>query len=98
MAKKEIEYYEYKEAPMRKAYAYASFGWLIGKHSQHYSKKLDREVVTLRRDNQQAVQEGQFDLRKVQGDNQIGPIYVGYYVAVMMAEKGLTLEEVYAKL
>ena len=50
MAKKEIEYYEYKEAPMRKAYAYASFGWLIGKHSQHYSKKLDREVVTLRRD------------------------------------------------
>lgn len=50
MARKEIDSYEYKEAPMRKAFAYSSFGWLIGKHSQHYSKKYDQEVVTLRRD------------------------------------------------
>ncbi len=51
MAKKKFtDYYEYKEAPIRQALNYAAFGWLIGKRSQHYSKKLGQDVVTLRRD------------------------------------------------
>ncbi|MBO4539672.1 MAG: hypothetical protein J5781_05300 [Clostridia bacterium] len=50
MSKKINDCYEYKEAPLRQAMGYASFGWLIGKHSQHYSRKYNREVVTLRRD------------------------------------------------
>ena len=50
MAKKNESTYEYKEAPMRQALVYSAFGWLIGKRSQHYSRKLNKEVVTLRRD------------------------------------------------
>ena len=50
MSKKINDCYEYKEAPLRQAMGYASFGWLIGKRSQHYSRKYNREVVTLRRD------------------------------------------------
>ncbi len=50
MAKNLNDSYEYKEAPIRSALEYASFGWQIGKSSEHYSKKLNREVVTLRRD------------------------------------------------
>ena len=50
MSRKINDCYEYKEAPMRQAMAYSSFGWLIGKRSQHYSRKYNREVVTLRRD------------------------------------------------
>lgn len=50
MSKKINDCYEYKEAPIRRAMAYASFGWLIGKRSKHYSRKLNCDVVTLRRD------------------------------------------------
>lgn len=50
MAKKINDCYEYKEAPIRQAMAYASFGWLIGKRSKHYSRKYNCDVVTLRRD------------------------------------------------
>lgn len=50
MSKKINDCYEYKEAPIRQAMAYASFGWLIGKRSKHYSRKYNCDVVTLRRD------------------------------------------------
>lgn len=35
---------------MKRAMEYASFGWLIGKNSEHYSRKEGGKVVTLRRD------------------------------------------------